>query len=103
MTRVGVAAYVGDLRSWPVRRSPKRRDDGVGLSNATIQLRLVAVRLFFDHLVAEGVRATNPVGRGPTGMRGMRGLVPREVRQPWVPSDAQWRHLLDVAREESGA
>lgn len=101
VTRAGVAAYVGDLRSRPVPRSPKRRDDGVGLSNATIQLRLVAVRLFFDHLVAEGARATNPVGRGTTGMRGTRGLVPREVRQPWVPSDAQWRHLLDVAREES--
>lgn len=51
--------------------------------------------------MAEGVRPSNPVGRGTTGLRGTRGFVPREVRQPWVPSDAQWRHLLDVARAES--
>jgi integrase/recombinase XerD len=29
-----------------------------------MQLRLVAVRLFYDHLVEEGLRETNPVGRG---------------------------------------
>ena len=51
-----------------------------------VPARLVAVRLFIDYLVADGVRATNPVGHGTTGMRGTRGLVPHEVRQPWVPS-----------------
>src|SRR2546426_4297918 len=35
-----------------------------GLSNATLQLRLVAVRLFYDYLVEEGIRRRNPVGRG---------------------------------------
>src|SRR3954454_22572580 len=34
------------------------------LSNATVQQRLTAVRLFYDHLVEEGLRDTNPVGRG---------------------------------------
>ena len=34
------------------------------LSNATVQQRLTAVRLFYDYLVEEGLRDTNPVGRG---------------------------------------
>ena len=34
------------------------------LSNATVQQRLTAVRLFYDHLVEDGLRDTNPVGRG---------------------------------------
>src|SRR3989442_6514220 len=52
-----------------------------GLSNATLQLRLVAVRLFYDHLVEEGIRSRNPVGRGRR--RGtdqgppQRGLLPK--------------------------
>jgi site-specific recombinase XerD len=33
-------------------------------ANATLQQRLVAVRLFYDYLVEEGVRESNPVGRG---------------------------------------
>ena len=39
-------------------------DSGVGLANATLQQRLVVVRLFYDHLIEEGRRDTNPVGRG---------------------------------------
>ena len=39
-------------------------DSGVGLANATLQQRLVPVRLFYDFLVEEGVRESNPVGRG---------------------------------------
>jgi hypothetical protein len=66
VTREQMAAYVRDLLGRPNPRQPKvvRIDSGAGLANATIQLRLTAVRLFFDHLVEDGVRATNPVGRG---------------------------------------
>jgi len=39
-------------------------DSGSGLSSATIQQRLVPVRLFYDHLIEEGLRELNPVGRG---------------------------------------
>lgn len=101
-TRAGVSLFVGDLRGREVERAPKRVSAGVGLSNATIQQRLVAVRLFYDFLVAEGVRSTNPVGRGSL-QRGHEagGLVPRVTEQPWIPSDEQWRHLLVVARDES--
>jgi integrase/recombinase XerD len=34
------------------------------LANVTVQQRLVAVRLFYDYLIEEGLRETNPVGRG---------------------------------------
>ena len=39
-------------------------DSGAGLANATIQQRLVPVRLFYDFLMEEGLRESNPVGRG---------------------------------------
>ncbi len=81
-------------------------DSGAGLSNATIQQRLTAVRLFFDYLVEQGDRDTNPVGRGrytPAkgfGAPAARGLVRRYKRLPWVPSDEQWHRFLGCARDE---
>lgn len=81
-------------------------DSGAGLSNATMQQRLVPVRLFFDFLIEEGVRESNPVGRGRyTPGRGggggsARGLVPRMVKLPWIPAEAQWLQVLEVFRAE---
>jgi hypothetical protein len=51
---------------------------------------MVSVRLFYDFLVEEGVRESNPVGRGrytPESKWGgqHRGLVPRVMQLPWVP------------------
>ena len=34
------------------------------------------------------------------GHRGARGLVPVHRALPWIPSDAQWRAVLDAARTE---
>src|ERR1700730_5068652 len=64
--RAEIAHYVHALPHRPGRRGPNvvAIDSGVGLANATMQLRLVAVRLFYDHLVEEGLRESNPVGRG---------------------------------------
>src|SRR6266851_2774740 len=64
--RAEIAKYVRDLAVRPNRRGPNvvAIDSGVGLANATLQQRLVAVRLFYDHLVENGQRVTNPVGRG---------------------------------------
>src|SRR6185503_17597924 len=75
------------------------------LANATIQQRLVPVRLFFDFLIEEGVRESNPVGRGrytPGRKWGgqQRGLVPRQVKLPWIPTEQQWRDILAVAAAE---
>src|SRR5438105_2730813 len=64
-TREEIARYVGDLRQRPSRRGQNvcSLDSGAGLANATLQQRLTAVRLFFDHLIEEELRQTNPVGR----------------------------------------
>lgn len=103
--REQIAAYVHDLASRPLRPC----GDGhalAGLSNATVQLRLTAVRLFYDLLIEDGLRADNPVGRGrytpgkAFGCRSERGLVPRQRKLPWIPTDEQWQIILEAARGE---
>ena len=84
-SRADVASYVHELISRPGRRGPNvvSFDSGAGLANATLQQRLVSVRLFYDYLVEEGLRKSNPVGRGGYtpgrrfGAAGQRALVPR--------------------------
>jgi site-specific recombinase XerD len=108
-TRDEVARYVGDLRRRPSPRGCNVvvLDSGVGLSNATMQQRLTAVRLFFDYLIEENIRDHNPVGRGrytagkKFGGKRDRGLLPRFKKLPWIPSDEQWMTFLAAAREES--
>jgi integrase/recombinase XerD len=80
-------------------------DSGSGLANATIQQRLVPVRLFYDFLMEEGLRESNPVGRGryiPGGRAGDQqcGLVLRLTRLPWIPGEQRWLRLLDEFRCE---
>ncbi|MDA8116069.1 MAG: tyrosine-type recombinase/integrase [Actinomycetota bacterium] len=107
-SRDEIARYVGDLRRRPSTRGQNvlRLDSGVGLSNATLQQRLTAVRLFFDYLIEEGLRETNPVGRGrytpgkAFGGRADRGLLPRFKKLPWIPSDEQWLAFLQAAKQE---
>jgi integrase/recombinase XerD len=66
-SRADVAVFVRVLTSRPGRHGANvvSLDSGSGLANATLQQRLVPVRLFFDYLIEEGVRESNPVGRGP--------------------------------------
>jgi len=107
--REQVSAYVRDLS---LRRNPKRCkvvviDSGTGLANATLQQRLTAIRLFYDYLIEEGLRTTNPVGRGHytrgKGFGGIRerGLIPRYSKLPWIPNDTQWCAVLEATRFES--
>jgi len=107
-TREHVSAYVRELSTRP---SPRRKGallvgSETGLANATLQLRLTAVRLFYDYLMEEGVRRNNPVGRGRytpgKGFGGARdrGIVPRYRRLPWIPSDEQWHVVVESARRE---
>lgn len=107
-TRDHVATYVRELTSRP---NPRGRnvvviDSGAGLAKATLQQRLTAIRLFYDYLMEEGLRSTNPVGRGRytpgKGFGGARerGLIPRFTKLPWIPNDEQWKAVLD-AREKS--
>ena len=107
-TRADLARYVGDLRGRPreaKRQGTSDQAKAPGLSNATLQQRLTAVRLFFDFLIEEGERADHPVGRGKYtpgkafGAERERALVPRFQTLPWIPSDEQWRAFLSVVKQ----
>jgi site-specific recombinase XerD len=103
--REHVGAYVRDLSERQNSRASQHQS-AIGLSNATLQQRLTAVRLFFDHLVEEGIRPDNPVGRGRyvagKGFGGARtrGLIPSYRKLPWIPNDDEWGRILVVARDE---
>jgi site-specific recombinase XerD len=106
-TRSDIAVFVRELTERPSRRGANvvSIDSGSGLANATIQQRLVPVRLFYDHLMEEGLRESNPVGRGrytPGRRYGgqQRGLVPRVTKLPWIPTDQQWSDILAVTAGE---
>jgi integrase/recombinase XerD len=104
--RAEIAGYVADLRERPGRYGANvvALDSGAGLANATLQLRVTVARLFYDFLVEEGVRDRNPIGRGyrsADGRAGRRGLVARLDPLPWIPTDAQWRAVLEVAAGET--
>ena len=83
--REHIARYVRHLTTAPPTSStePAALDPAQPLSNATIQLRLTAIRLYYDFLMDEGHRADNPLGRGrytPGNRFGApheRGLVAR--------------------------
>ncbi|WP_337825199.1 tyrosine-type recombinase/integrase [Amycolatopsis sp. A1MSW2902] len=105
--RAHVAAYVRELTERPSRRGANVvvLDSGAGLSNATIQQRLVPVRLYYDFLIEDGVRESNPVGRGRyTPRRKLagheRGLVSRVKKLPWIPTEDEWLRLLEAALGE---
>lgn len=107
-TRADVASYVRELTSRPSQRgSPGASDHPpTGLANATLRQRLVAIRLFYDFLIDEGVRPTNPVGRGrytpgkPVMGSQLRPLVPRLTKLPWIPSTEEWEAILRVVQAE---
>jgi site-specific recombinase XerD len=103
--REQIAAFVRELSDRPLTRTdagPSSSAPALRLANATIQQRLTAVRLFYDHLVEDGLRTTSPVGRGryAPGARvggGRRGLLPRHTQLPWIPGDEDWLGVLAVA------
>lgn len=105
-TREHIARYVHQLATQPLARPTAERQ--VGLANATMQQRLVAVRLFYDFLVEEGLRTQdNPVRRGVyTPNRGFggnreRGLIPHYQKLPWIPNDDEWKQLLTSLQQET--
>ena len=107
-TRAHIASFVHELTTRPSRRGANvvSLDSGAGLANATLQQRLVAVRLFYDYLVEEGVRESNPLGRGRYtpgrryGASGQHALLRPLVKLPWIPSEQQWRDVLGVFADE---
>ena len=105
-TREDIALFLRSMTAFRLPASRKTKSERPGMANATIRLRLTAVRLFHDHLIEEGVRADNPAGRGRYTQSGgfggarPRALVPRFTTLPWIPADAEWRHLLQTAKSE---
>lgn len=84
VTRAHIGTYLATMQS------------GSGaISNATIQQRITVLRLFFSHLVDEGICGKNPVvhDRGRT-------LVRRYRRLPWIPNEPDWQAILAATREE---
>ncbi len=105
-TREDIALFGRWMTAFRLPASRKTKSERSGLANATIRLRLTAVRLFYDHLIEEGLRGDNPVGRGRYTQGGgfggarPRALVPRFTALPWIPTDADWKHLLQTAKSE---
>lgn len=101
--KTDVLGWIREMKERPVQKHDRTN---IGLANATMQQRLVAVRLFYDYLVEEGIRKTNPAGRGQftpgrtITSRADRGLLPRDTPLPWIPTDEQWQAFLSVSREE---
>ncbi len=63
VSRAQLAAFFRELASRPGWRGANvvSIDSGTGLANATLQQRLVPVRLLYDYLVEEGLRESYPV------------------------------------------
>jgi integrase/recombinase XerD len=108
VTRDLVALYVHDLASRPNPKGAKilSIESGYGLSNSTMQQRITVLRLFCDSLIEQQLRQDNPVGRGHYvpgrafgGVRD-RGLLPHYQKLPWIPSDLEWREILQQLRNE---
>jgi integrase/recombinase XerD len=100
-TREHFARYVYDLLTRPVL---KRNADGVGqglLANATVRQRMTAVRLFYDYLCEESVRLSNPVGKTSRSHghydRHIGAIIPAQHKMPRIPTEPEWRALLEEA------
>ncbi len=103
-----IALYVHDLATRPNPHGAKLRGHSelVGLANATMHQRLTVVRLLYQYMIEEGLRLTNPVGKGryvrSNGFGGQRerSLLPHYHKLPWLPTDEQWQSLLQATKTE---
>lgn len=101
-TKGNISSYLNEL----LQRPSPRGTHGELLANATLQRRLTAVRLYYDFLMEEGVRSSNPVGRGRYTPRqsgpsqGQHALLPRYHKLPWIPTEEQWIAILHEVRAE---
>jgi site-specific recombinase XerD len=78
VTRAHIGAYLASMQS-----------ERTAISNATVQQRITVLRLFYGHLVDEGLCSKNPVVPDSG-----RILVRRYRRLPWIPNDADWQAIL---------
>ncbi|PXW84913.1 site-specific recombinase XerD [Nitrosomonas sp. Nm84] len=99
-SREQVSQYVRNLLN---RRVSKSKGISSSLfANATIRQRITVVRLFYDYLIEEGLRTTNPVRRGNQfnnrNRRDIRAIVPIQHKMPWIPNEEEWQRLLAEAQ-----
>ncbi|ECJ9843241.1 site-specific integrase [Salmonella enterica] len=68
------------------------------VASATLQLRISAIRLWYDFLHYQDICEINPVPRSilPSPMLNGRGLVPRIVKLPHIPDDKTWFTILNL-------
>ena len=113
--RADIVAYLRDLHTRsksaahaaPAKQRPQHAKSATheGFANSTVRLRIATVRLYYQYLKEEGVRAKNPVKKGQYSMGrrygwGRRGLVARYKRPTWLPNETQWQALLKAASSE---
>jgi integrase/recombinase XerD len=104
-----IALWINDLNNRPNIRCPNELSLGVspGLSIATIQQKLTAVRLYYEYLIEEGVCQRNPVGRGKFSLndghcnKRERGILRRAKKIPWIPNEEQWQAILNIVKTRS--
>ncbi|RBO13683.1 MULTISPECIES: tyrosine-type recombinase/integrase [Pantoea] len=72
-------------------------------ASATLQLRLSAIRLWYDFLVYQDICSLNPLPRAglPGAIYTGRGLVPRITRLPVIPDNEQWLRFLKHVSDAS--
>ena len=113
--RTDIVAYIKDLstrsksatQAMPGKRPGYMRSSThEGFANATVRLRLATVRLYYEYLMEEEVRATNPVrpgiySRGRRFGKGRRAMVARHEKSPWLPDEKQWEAILGAASSET--
>jgi len=98
VARNNIGAYIRHIAELPVARfSTKTQETRATLANATLQQHLTVVRLFYDYLVEENICIRNPLRPAV----GSRSVIRRHQRLPWIPSEDQWRIILEACKQES--
>jgi integrase/recombinase XerD len=92
-----VGIYVQHLAHLPVPRFSKRaQETKTTLANASLQQHVTVVRLFYDYLVEENVCLRNPLRPSVGGC----SVIRRQYRLPWIPSEEEWRSILEACKQE---
>ncbi len=97
-----VHTFLRHLLQQPSRRPGAK---GTTLTRATVAQRLAGLRAYADYLVDCGRLDRNPVARGGIyrtaegeAVPVLRGLLPRPRHLPKLPTDEQWKNLLEALR-----
>lgn len=98
VARNTVGAYVQHIAQLPVPRfSKKAQETRTTLANARLHQHITVIRLFYDYLVEESVCVRNPLRPS----MGRCGVIRRHYPLPWIPTEEQWRSILETCKQES--